>query len=483
MTDPWSPNEIAADYHFLTLASCKTTPEAFLKTVEEEVVGWTQKKRLVEGLRPLLAKIEVVEQKLSVIKAVGKAKHLEEDEQHLANTYASNNLKEKIAAVNSSIQQQTEEGRITSEERPTVLAQLNTRKDKAKAENKEKVLEKLERNIGIVSKLKPYQLPIANIMGIHKLNRSLAEVEALEKRPSKSLSVDQHDRVEKKGKLEEEIAETQRKSRLWFEGEFEFKARLSRCLQEFIKNEEEMLRKEQEEAWEREREEERKAVEEKRLAAERKREEEAKKLLEKLEAKRKEDEAKPKKSPPLQPKKAPKPKGMKIDNNLLFVAPAELRRKEELEREKEEIRRREEEGSASEAEEEEPVPAKEGAKPKEPEKPPTASTGGYPASAPAPPAAAAPPKAEAKPKPKPVKVVLENKWGDAPAAPAHSGDEGEEGEATGPSLAEAVKVEAPVKEVKQKQPPPEPKKKGEKKKFTKMSVNELGFEANNPNYN
>mmetsp|Transcript_72264 Transcript_72264/g.164050 ORF Transcript_72264/g.164050 Transcript_72264/m.164050 type:complete len:158 (-) Transcript_72264:155-628(-) len=86
-----------------------------------------------------------------------------------------------------------------------------------------------------------------------------------------------------------------------------------------------------------------------------------------------------------------------------------------------------------------------------------------------------------KPKPKPAKVVIESKW-DAPTpvpAPAAEGEEDASENpsllaSSGPSLADAAK---PAKKV----PAPQPKKK-EKKKFTKLSNNDLGFDCDNPNY-
>jgi len=77
----------------------------------------------------------------------------------------------------------------------------------------------------------------------------------------------------------------------------------------------------------------------------------------------------------------------------------------------------------------------------------------------------------------PPKKVIESKW--TASLPAPEAPEGEDDlvVSAGPSLAEAVAEpvkEAPVKEKREKQPPPEPKKKG-KKQNTKVDLAELGF--------
>mmetsp|Transcript_30541 Transcript_30541/g.65795 ORF Transcript_30541/g.65795 Transcript_30541/m.65795 type:complete len:496 (+) Transcript_30541:116-1603(+) len=491
---PFDPEEICHDPSFIKLASSGTSAEAFTQHLEERVCGYTQKKRLVDGLKPLLAKVEVVDQKLSVIKAVGKAKQLEEPEIQLLNLYAVHNLKEKISAVNAMMQTQLEEGKISTEEKPQVLENFNSRKEKAKNEKKDKVVEKLERNIGILVKIKPYQIPVTNVMEIFKLRRKLKEVETLEKRAQKSLSSAQVAQVEGKAALIEELKNVESSGKMWFESELEFKGRLDRALEELARNEAELLRKEQEEAWEREREEERKALEEKRLAAERKREEEERKLIEKLEAKRLEDQAKPQKVVAPAPKKKEKAKGMKMDPKALFADPADLRRQKE--EEEEEARRKQEEQERIDAErhalddddDDDDQGAAKVTSPKD-GKANSSTTGtttaqGYPkTSSPEKEKPKAPP---APPKVSKPKIVLENKWGEAPAGITVEEDNTAVEDL--PSLSEALVVEASSKAAAKKptgQAPPAaaaPKKK-EKKKFTKMSVTDLGFDCNNPNYN
>merc|ERR1719343_1655277 len=149
------------------------------------------KRMVVDGLKDIQSKVEEVEQKMSIIKAVGKAKQLEEHETALVKTHTAQDLKEKVTAINKLMDTQIEEGRLSAEEKPQVMDSLHSRRDAAKSAGKAKLLEKLERLIGIASKVKPTPLPVANIKEIWGMRKQLKDIEALEKLPWKGLTQEQ----------------------------------------------------------------------------------------------------------------------------------------------------------------------------------------------------------------------------------------------------------------------------------------------------
>lgn len=496
-------DEMLLEANFRTLGSAKTKPEAFTTFIDEHVTGYTQKKRVVDGLKDLNLKVDSAENKFSVMRAVGKAKKLEPEEQVYIDNYNATNLKEKVKILNDQISAMLEAGKVTEHEKPLVLHSLNERLTAAKAGNKEKLIEKLEKQIRAVSKATPIDLPVANIKELDALTRKITEIEAVEKKPAKSHTAADKERLETKQQFLEDLKVLEAKSRMWFESEFEFKPRLSKALTVLALNEAEQRKKEEAEAWERKLKEEQDELERKKKEAQLKHEEAERKMNEKLEARRLEAAAKPVKEIP---KAKPKAKKQAKRMNPLDIFNAESQAEKRMHEPDEPEEPVDDDDEASELPSSAATPQvspqlKANATPQvSPMLKASAAPAGYPSSsklaaapaaasavassAPAA-AAAAPAKEPEKPKPKKEKVVLENKWGDVPAAlPAAAveedgGEGGEEEDDTAlPSLAAAAKAS---KETVKKTPPPQPKKKGTKK-FSKISAVELGFDANNPNY-
>lgn len=482
MAEIGADSAILADANFKKLASSKTAPSEFLRLVGCHVGGYTQKKRLADGLKVLIAKIEEAEKKVSVEKALGKAKRAEPEEHALVAAHCSHDCKEKLQSLNTVLQAMIDQGHVTAEEKQQVVNQMIAKRAAARAADKATVVEKIERMIVSVSNAAPFTLPLENLGAINSMLKNIEEAELLEKRPWKSLTGVERDKVDRKAKIYDEIRAVEKSSLMWFETEAEFKPRLAHSLTAHAKLLAEQRRLEEEQAWERARLEEEHAREKKRLDAIEKAEREGRELILKLEAKRLEDEGKEKK-PVVQPKKKEKPARMRLNPLALFVDPRTLQQAET-----------EEEWADADADTSSVFPSPSLSPSPSPSLSPLVVASAAPSqqdadAAALPPAAAASPllapakmpvqeikskadaKAKAKTEPKP---VIESKWGDV-APPVLQ--EGDETSVAGPSLAEAAKaVPVPVK----KTPPPQPKKK-EKGKFSKMGADLLGFDCNNPN--
>merc|ERR1719245_2332808 len=138
--------------------------------------------------------MEDIENKLSVMKAIGKAKQLSEEEMSDAKVYAASDLKEKAVSTLRAMETQIEEGPIALEEKPLILEHLGARLATAKQNGKEKVIEKLDRLITVAHKAKVTPLPVSNIEEIHGCHKELRAIERLAKRQSKIWSTDEQER-------------------------------------------------------------------------------------------------------------------------------------------------------------------------------------------------------------------------------------------------------------------------------------------------
>lgn len=470
--------EVLADKNFSKLASLKTSLETFVELVDQHVVGWTQKRRLLDGLKDLQPKLEAVEHKLVVAKAVGKAKSkLDYDEQCLVDAYSLPDVKAKVSALNTSIQTVIDEGKFTPAEKPVLIAHLQERQNKAKAAGKEAAQEKLEKMIKGVVKVTPEEIPVVNLPQLFNLHIDYEGIIKLQSKKANILTDADKKRLATKDKVWESIQSLQKTSRMWFETSVAFDSRLENAIAVRRVNLAEELKREAEAEAERERLAFAELVEKKKRDEAEKEEQKARAVMEKIEARRKEAQGKPVKAVP---KKVVKDKHKHLMNPFeLFLEPTQMR---ELDP-----------GPADDKPPEEDAAVAETAEPSPSASPDLSEEEARPAAAPKkkdpepePEVPAPKPKEEPKPKPQPKKErpVLENKWGDVPKLPEElEGVDVADREPTlaeaakvaemleGPSLSEAVK--APKKD---KVAPPQPKKK-EKKKFAKVNNVELGFEC------
>ncbi|CAK0880399.1 unnamed protein product, partial [Prorocentrum cordatum] len=184
---------------------------------------------------------------------------------------------EKSAFLTTSMNATLDAGELTAEELEPTLQSLKMRLQKAKVDGKEKLFEKLERQIGVVSAAKPVSVPIAEIKDIFNLQQQLDEVQQLLLKPRKDLSAEEREKVKSshKVRLELDIEAAKARCQMWFETAEDFKRRLSKALEWYNAHLEEI--RQQEAAAEKER---------KRLEAHAKEEQRWKEIEEKIEQKR-----------------------------------------------------------------------------------------------------------------------------------------------------------------------------------------------------
>mmetsp|Transcript_20989 Transcript_20989/g.35029 ORF Transcript_20989/g.35029 Transcript_20989/m.35029 type:complete len:459 (+) Transcript_20989:38-1414(+) len=451
--------EIFQDSNFQALAALDMKLKDFTKTVESHLPGYTEKHRLLVGLKDFTTKISATEEKLYMVKAVGKVKGKMESEEHeLINKYNSLDLKEKIQSLSSMAQELIDQGRITAEERPGLAELFAAKRAAAKTQEKPKTVEKYEQMLLSLGKAQGISHPVANLEEFFPICQELKSIERLERAPERNLSEYDRNRMKKKASLQDDQRRLERKSRMWFETSEDFHRRLQIALIELEKQKAEQAKREALEAEERKRRQEEEALEKKRQAHKEAEEKKARELEEKLEQKRQEAALKPQKAAP-QAKKKEKVHRTRMNPHDFFQPPP-----------------REESPPAPEAEE-------------APESPEAAEEGhSTPPSTPTVPAAVTPAKpkevAPEKPKPKekPKAPLAPSKWGTPIDAPLESSVPEE---LAGPSLQEAaeqsVQATGPATAPSKPAGGAAPKKK-EKKKFTKVAINQLGFDANNPNY-
>lgn len=491
--------EVLADTRFISVASKKVSAEDLGREMGDHLAGYRQKRNLWDAFKSLQAQVEDAEGKLSVMKAVGKAKALDDDLMSITNLYSSANLREKAIAMLRAMEAQVEEGSVSVEERPHIMEHLNERLNNAKKLNKPNVVEKVDRLLSLAAKAPAKPLPVTGLAEIYAMQKQIRDAEHLGKRQSKCWTDEEKERMASKPKVAEALAEAERAGRMWFEAEPTFRSRLDQALANMAKDHEEQRKKEEAEAWQRERDAEQQALEEKKQREAQRKEDEARKLQEKLEAKKAEASLKPQKEAPKRAAKA-KAKGIKLNPEGLFVAPSEIRAKQEEEEEykkyledqelaalaAEHAEEERKEAAAAKAAaaarkaakkaetgEEESTPAEAKAVPK------AVGKENEPATAPA--AAEAPKKKAFVPR---VVKEIENKWGTGPTAEevaAISGFIEEPQGGVGPALEEALpakETKAAPKEKKVAGPPP---KKKEKAKFSKICAVDLGWDDKNPN--
>jgi hypothetical protein len=270
MVDALVVKDISDDVNFVKLANDGTETTEFTQLLEEHVQGYSQKKRLVDGLKEYAKKVEEAENRLIVAKNVGKFKGPDPEDAKLTDSSSSYELKQKVQIVNSQLDSMISEGSITHAEKPQVQENLQMRLAKAKEAGKEKLEGKLEQMSAAVQRAQPFTLPLKNIEQFHQLDKELRAIAKLEKLPAKSLTVALRDRIEKKATIEENIDALMDASRMWFETPVEFKPRLDAAMAAYAANEEERIRQEEEEAFRKKIREEEEAVERKRQAAEKK---------------------------------------------------------------------------------------------------------------------------------------------------------------------------------------------------------------------
>lgn len=309
--------ELCSTSNFERLAASETTSEQFLSLVKEHLPGHTQKRRLFDGLKELLTKVEVAENKLYMVKNVGKkAGAMESEDDKLINRYGSLDIKEKRKSLLADLNLMIEEGRLTVDEKPVLQEQLAAKRAAAKEDNKPALVEKTELQLVSLGRAEGIKHPVPNLEEFFSLDQELHYIQILEKRPPKKLTHEESETLKKKGEIQESIRELGKKHRMWFETDQEIHRRLEKALVELARLKAEQKKREAEEADERKRKAEEEAMEQKRQALKEAEDRKAQELEAKLEAKRAEAALKPTKDVP-KPQKKEKVKVTKVDSKAL----------------------------------------------------------------------------------------------------------------------------------------------------------------------
>jgi len=306
MIDSLVVQEIFEDVNFKLLVEDKTDIEEFGRLIDEHVRGYSQKKRFSDGLKDITKKVEDAENRLIVARNVGKFKEPDPDDKAMTTNISSFELKQKAFMINTQLQSMIDGGEITYTEKPHVLDNLRSRIAKAKEAGKEKLEEKLEKMITLVCKSESsFVPPVANIEEFHELDKTLQDIQKLEKLSSKNLTAPLRERIMNKADVQGEFDALVETSHMWFETVLEFKPRLHAALAAYAADAEARKKREEDEAFEKKLAEENAALEKKRAAAEEKQKASDQAFEEKLKAKRDEAALKPVKE---EPKRVPKPK-------------------------------------------------------------------------------------------------------------------------------------------------------------------------------
>lgn len=311
------PEELLSDSNFDKLATSETTLEQFLSLVKEHLPGYTQKRRLLDGLKERLTKVEVAENKLYMVKNVGKkAGALESEEHRLIGKYGSVDIKEKRKSLLADLNTMIEEGRLTVEEKPVLQEQLAAKRAAAKEDNKPSLVEKAEQQLMSLGRAEGIVHPVPSIEDFFEFDQELQQIQILEKKAGKKLSNEELETLKKKGAIQESLRELGKKHRMWLETDQEIHRRLEKALIELARLKAEQKKREAELAEERKRKAEEEAMEQKRQALKEAEDRKAQELEAKLQAKRAEAALKPQKEAP-QPKKKEKVKSTKVDTKTL----------------------------------------------------------------------------------------------------------------------------------------------------------------------
>lgn len=223
--------DIAEDPNFKLLAACQTSTDEFKSLIAANVAGYTQKKRVVDALKPMVASLDAVGTKVMIRASVGKGKAmLTALEQAFYDTHKIDDIREKIRIINAELQTALEEGRVTIHEKQAVLEDLQTRLQAAEEAGKQTLKEKLERGIAGVEGAEPYALPMPDALEIDSLKKQLRTIKELEKKDWWSLTEYEQRKVEQRWDVSWNIKEIEDRNRMWFETDAEFKQRLEHAL-------------------------------------------------------------------------------------------------------------------------------------------------------------------------------------------------------------------------------------------------------------
>lgn len=218
------------------LAECEIAD--FRRMVTSNVTAYACKKRLLDGLKERIARLEEAEQKLIT------RQELDAELQKLYDTLSVDGLKEKVKVMAVELQSSIDAGELTAEERPQVLEQLDgklsalqTALTKAEADGKAKAQAKLEEQRDQLREIKAAVSdskaagikPLKYGDEVARLSRKLGAIARIEKESSGKYTLDELKRIGERPDIEEALSILQTRSRMWFESDEEFDVRLRHC--------------------------------------------------------------------------------------------------------------------------------------------------------------------------------------------------------------------------------------------------------------
>lgn len=219
------------------LAGCEIAD--FRRIVASQLVSYTSKKRLLDGLKERLARIDEAEKKLIAREELDAAL------QKAYDTLDAAGLKEKAQIMQGELQGCIDAGELTSAERSQVLAQLDsklaalqTELAKAEADGKAKLQakleeqrEKLKATKAAVNDATPKSSPPLKYEAeIQKLHNRLQGLARLEKESAGKYTLDQLKALGERPEMEEAMEVYKQRSKMWFELDEEFDERFKQCL-------------------------------------------------------------------------------------------------------------------------------------------------------------------------------------------------------------------------------------------------------------
>lgn len=219
------------------LAECEI--DDFRRMIGARVTSYSTRKRLLDALRERLTRLEEAERKLIA------REQLDDKLQSLYDTLSADGLKEKVKVMAAEMQGAIDAGELTADERSQVmeqldgkLAALDEQLSKAEADGKEKMVaklgeqrEKLVATKAAVSDAKPAGMaPIKYAAELQRLHRKDQALIRLEKESSGKFTLDELKRLGEKPEIQEAMDIYKTRSRMWFESDEEFDARLRHCL-------------------------------------------------------------------------------------------------------------------------------------------------------------------------------------------------------------------------------------------------------------
>lgn len=221
-------DNIAEDPNFRALARCACSLEDFNRLLDAHVGGYTQKRRLFNGLKKLHATLLEVETQIIIRASVKGKSSLDPVDQALYDVHGVDDLKEKMQTLSTAMQAAMDGGHLSAEEKPQVLEMLNAKLEAA--EHKPNVQEKLRNIISVVASAAPYSAPMPECIELKSFKNKLKGIHALEAKPSESLTEYEQKKIDDKPRVKEALRALEMQVRMWFETDAEFKQRLEKSL-------------------------------------------------------------------------------------------------------------------------------------------------------------------------------------------------------------------------------------------------------------